>query len=239
MPAQDSIPRKGGTWLKRAGESFRHPLALLLVSSILIPSIVYWLQARNTLREARQKKALEIVSRNADFEGQLYSLYTDLSFFNANNQSLLQPPKSPEDPGAKKTREDQLRKNREEFKKEFANRYIEFTKLFSDQHLWVDDLAVEGVVLRLFTAEDVRNKSSNPDLTKLLRDIETYRRNVADSRIVLGRFQDLLISEGRYDPNKISGEWVTGTYNKLRDQRRLIVDELVGDFMPRGSFVLF
>lgn len=220
------------TWLKRAADWARHPLALLLVSSALIPWIVYSLQARNALREARQKKALSIVTSNAVFEGQLYSLYTDLGFFNSNNKSLLQSPKSPEEPKSKRRREDELGKRREEFRKEFASRYTDFSKVFSDQHLWVDDLVVEGVVLQLFTADDVRTKSTNAALAKITKDVEAYRQNVADSRIVLGRFLELLLDDSKYDPNKITGEWVTGTYNKLHDRRKLIVDELVADFMP-------
>lgn len=219
----------------------RHPLALLLVSSILIPSIVYWLQSRNASVNAKQAKALNIITKNAEFEGQLYAIFTDLSFFNVRNAKLLvQTPKTADDRGPKtardqaaiKKRVNDLRDRRNEFEKEFSARYTEFSKSYSDQHLWVDDLVVEGVVLGLFSAEDVRNRTSNEHLVKLKRDIEAYRKNVANSKGVLSRFYDVLFVNGQYDPNKITGDWITGTYNKYHLDRKLIVDELVRDFMP-------
>jgi hypothetical protein len=213
-------------------EWLRHPLALLLVSSILIPSIVYFLQSRNASVAARQAKALSIINKNAEFDGQLYSIFTDLSFFNVHNESLLQKLKSTDDLAAIKKRNDELRDRRIEFDKEFAARYTEFSKSYSDQHLWVDDLVVEGVVLGLFSADDVRNGSSNPQLVKLKQDIEAYRKNVGNSRGVLGLFHDVLFRDNEYDPNKITGDWITGRYNRFHNERKLVVDELVRDFMP-------
>lgn len=229
--SDDDSSKSKDTWLKRIAEWSRHPLALLLVSSVVIPLIIYRLQARNALLEARQRKALAIVASDAEFEGQLYSLFMDLSFFNSNNGTLLEIPKR-ETEDEKKKREDELAKRRADFEKEFANRYTDFSKLFSDQHLWVDDLPVEGVVLQLFTADDVRKQNTNQASVKLMKDVEAYRKNVADCRLVLGRFHDLLRDNGKYDPNKVTGDWITGTYNRLHIERKLIVDELVEDFMP-------
>jgi hypothetical protein len=223
---------KNHHWLQISAASLRHPLALVLVSSLLIPFVIYLLQAHNASVDGRQKKALAIVTKNAEFEGQLDSIYADLSFFNVRKQTLLQPPKPTESSDAMKQNQDKLRDEQDKSEKEFANRYTEFSKSYSNQNLWVDDLVIEGVILGLFSANDIRNQNSKPNLVKLRNDIEMYRKNVVDSKSVLARYHKVLFEDEAYDPTKISGNWITGTYNRLHDERKLIVDELVRDFLP-------
>lgn len=228
-----------GAWLQRRADLFRHPLTLLIVTSILIPSIIYVLQSRKSLTEVRQKKALEIVGRNAEFEGQLSSLYADLGFFNNSNQEILQSNHEAFEQAAKAKRtykaRGELDARRMKFDELYAKRYAEFAKSYSDQHLWVDDLPVEGIILELFSADDVLDKKPTPRLDKLRAHIEAYRKNVANSQEVLGLFHDALFQDGYYNTKEIGGRFTTA-YQKLHEERKALVDELVKDFLPRRWF---
>jgi len=93
-------------------------------------------------------------------------------------------------------------------------------------------LVIEGVILGLFSASDLSNQTPRPNLIKLRNDIETYRINIIDTKSILTRSYNAVFEVECYDPEKIKGESITGIYNKLHDQRKLIVDELVRDFLP-------
>ncbi|MDX6693313.1 MAG: hypothetical protein QOF02_916 [Blastocatellia bacterium] len=243
-------PARWRAMLDALTNAVRHPLALLLISSAVIPAVVYMLNARRTLAEDRQKKAVEIVKQNADFEGQLYSLYADLSLFHQNNKQTLAASLPSDKTGdeLEKLRRAEIGRRQVELAKTFGARYAEFSKNYSDQHLWVDSLYVQGIILKLFTAEDVRKlrelqpeqpvSGLSANLLKLRDDIESYKQNFIDSAGLIGTYSALLLKKD-YDPltqsisDSISGaKGITGQYNNLRRERSIIIDNLVHDFTP-------
>jgi hypothetical protein len=236
---------------KQLSEISRQPITLLIVSSILIPFIVFSFNSCKARREARQRKALDVIEKNSAFDGLLYSLYADLSTFYIKSKTIQG--KTPEE------RQQAIGDARERFLGEFSTRNVEFAKTYSDQHLWVDDLLLQGEILGLYSADDLQRlrtylrtqdvgaeKSLTPEackcgeaLAKLSRDVYAYRLNVSRSVGIIGTYLTLVSAPG-YEPNPTKDELkkkldeelkdITNSYNDRHAERKQIIDELVKDF---------
>jgi hypothetical protein len=230
-------------WWEKILETLRHPFVLLvlgtMISTLIVPFIVTKSNQKRLLAEARVKKALEIVDKNSLFERQLYSLFSRLGLF--HQQNIVMKP-NPED----------LKKLKDELRKDMDKKYIEDMKDYSAEYIWIDDLYKQAIILEILPRDDsdkVRNsnapvtpqaQSSPPpqDLRPLLViNIENYKDNVADSMGALREFWNRCLSdEYDFDPNgntsKIQLD-TTRQLNNLFSERTKIVDKLVEEFTPQ------
>ncbi|HBB94964.1 MAG TPA: hypothetical protein DC054_06205 [Blastocatellia bacterium] len=236
---------------KQLSGILRQPITLLIVSSVLIPFIVFSFNSCKARRDARQTKALDVIEKNSAFDGTLYSLYADLTTFYVNTKAIQG--ETPEE------RQNAIKSAQEKFLGEFSTRNVEFAKTYSDQHLWVDDLLLQGEILELYSADDLQRlrsylrtqkvgaeKSLTPQmcncgeaLAKLSRDVYAYRLNVSRSVGIIGKYLKLVSAPG-YEPNpaeeevkkKLDAELtaITSSYNDQHAERKQIIDELVKDF---------
>jgi hypothetical protein len=193
-------------------DSLRHPLVLLLVGSLLTALVIPYINARsnraNLIREARLKKAIEIINRSSEFNSQLNSLGTALGVFHFDNVRAKTP--LPECREAQKT-----------LNMDMNARYLEFEKR---SWWWYGDLLQEAVVLEL---------ASPTDLQRLGTDVNEYGANVGQSVGTLSDLWHALVSPD-YDPNdkKIS-KLIDDTNQKLADlfeSRRKLTERLVQHF---------
>lgn len=231
---------KHKSFTTRLVEIFKHPFALLIISSMLIPLTIYIFNSYKSVRDSRQKKALEIISQSAEFEGRISSIYKDLTLFQEDNRELFKALiTSPNDAGNL----NQIKNRRERFQIFFNPRYSEFEKTGND-NLWVEDLYAEGVALQLFTSEDVQTLNSSegntdmskidPELKTLHENIDSYKKSFENTIQKIGDYKSNLINEPA-DTKKI---FVTGSINdalnKQRKERKNIVQNLVKTFTPRS-----
>src|SRR5437870_12105468 len=77
---------------KGVSGALKHPLFLLIIGSIIGSFLIPWISEKNdksrVLREARLKKAVEIVDNNTRTLSQLNSLVTRLGIFHKDNMRL-------------------------------------------------------------------------------------------------------------------------------------------------------
>lgn len=212
--------------MMRWGEWLRHPLVLLLLSSAIIPAVLYLFNKQRDLNESRQREALDIVAKNSVFEGQLYALFSELGLFHQSN--IKRAPAAEE-----------LTKLKTALDVSWSKNYLDFRKSYPDGHVWVDDLYGQGVILKIFTADEVRTLLSTPekdkdklpasDLKKLSRSIKRYKETINESLSELRKFWEQCISVD-YEFAEIGNTSrlqtrMTNRLNELRDERaRLITD---------------
>lgn len=252
-----AVANKSSRWKHRfatLAEILRHPFALLLVSSALIPVLIFLFNSYKTLVDTRQKKALEIVEKNDDFERQLNLLNLDFAYFYKSNIQLFS-----EIDGLKTANTDdraamaelekkkaELRTSANAFNPKIFEHFSQLVKSFpdSDQNIWVDNLYLHGVLLGLYSAEELKAfktaGASSPavgrQLTNINRDIAAYKQNYVETMKLIGRFQNKLFDDvpGNQRFDKVNQE-LNEKYNALSNARQEIISNLVEDFTPKIS----
>lgn len=228
----------------------RHPFALLLMSSALIPLLIFVFNTYKTRVDARQKKALEIVEKNANFDSQLNLLSVDFAFFYKNNVRLFAEIDSlrTSDPGDKaanlqlENKKKELRNKAKDFRSQVFDHYSQLVKSFpdSEKNIWVDGLFVQGMILNLFSADDLKalklSRNGNQRLAQLQSDIEAYKTNYISSLALINGYQDKFFEDmpdtKRFD---LVNKELNQRYNDLNNARQEVVSNLVEDFTPGFS----
>jgi len=195
----------------------RHPLFLLIVGSIIGSFLIPWISQRSdksrVLREARLKKAVEIVGNNTRSLAQLNSLVTRLGIFHKDNIRLKPSPAK-------------LSALQEKLAEDMDKQYAEFEKT---GWWWYRSLNDEAVILEI-----VPRTGSD----KLRHDIDNYAENMTQTVASFGDFWHKCLSK-EYDFQE-NGP-VTQIQNKMNErlkqlatERIALVNNLVQDFSSGG-----
>ena len=191
----------------------KHPLFLLIIGSIIGSFLIPWISERNdksrVLREARLKKAVEIVDNNTRTLSQLNSLVTRLGIFHKDNIRLRPSSKT-------------LSALQDKLAEDMDKGYAEFEK---NGWWWYRSLNDEAVILEI-----VPTTGSD----KLRHDIDAYAENITQTVAAFGDFWHKCLSR-EYDFEE-NGQ-VTQIQNKmnvrlnqLAGERVALVNNLVQDF---------
>ncbi|HEX8000184.1 MAG TPA: hypothetical protein VF528_17480 [Pyrinomonadaceae bacterium] len=175
LPAKSSNSRV----VRHLARTLKHPLFLLIIgatiTSLLVPYLNSKVNRNRMLQEARQKKALEIVNRNTEFNIKLNALKTMMeSFHNQNVRLQLQP--------------SELREAQLKFRDDFNKRYLE---LDESAWWWHSNIARESSILALIPTDA---------LPVLDSELKEYAANVSRSVGSLRPFWQKLTSSD-YNPN--------------------------------------
>ena len=151
--------------MKQLKEASQHPLLLLLVgsvlSSLLIPGISSRSSEAQLLQETRLKKALEVGTRNREFDSKLNVLSTLMQTFHNQNVRM-------------KFNSGELKEAQTAFRKQYTDRYLELDEM---AWWWYGDIEREAHLLKLTSAEDY----------KLLDEtIKKYNESVATTVEAIG-----------------------------------------------------
>jgi hypothetical protein len=227
----------------------RHPFSIFFCSAILIPFFIFQFNTYRTLIDARQKKAIEVMEKNADFESRFNLLNVELANFYQKNVDLCAEMDSYRISNDKEN----LAKNRLELrslgngaKTEFQNHYADFIKVYPDieQVHWLDSLLIYGVFLQLYPSSALKDLDDpnkiNSRLAKLHQDIDEYKKNYSNSLVVIRQFQDKFFddvpADRKFDDvNKGLNE----RYNQLTNDRKRIIGSLIEDLTPEFSLRLW
>jgi hypothetical protein len=193
--------------------ALRHPLFLLIVGSIIGSFLIPWISQKadknRVLREARLKKAVEIVDNNTRTLSQLNSLVTRLGFFHKDNIRLKPSP------AKLVTLQDKLAEDMD-------SQYAEFEKT---GWWWYRSLNDEAVILEI-----VPPTGSN----KLGHDVDAYAENITQTVAAFGDFWHKCLSkEYDFEENGTITQIQNKTderLNQLATERRALVNNLVQDF---------
>ena len=133
----------GTNHTKRALRILRHPLTVLLIgtclSSWLIPYVSGRIDHEKLIREARLKKAMEIIGDNAETERNLNRLLTTLEIFNKDNSG----------PAARFI---DYRKEQKELRQIMIERYSEFDR---QAWWWYSQIYVEAKILDIASPQEL------------------------------------------------------------------------------------
>jgi|KBSSwiStaDraftv2_1062776.scaffolds.fasta_scaffold493006_2 hypothetical protein len=195
----------------------RHPLFLLIVGSIIGSFLIPWISQRSdksrVLREARLKKAVEIVGNNTRSLAQLNSLVTRLGIFHKDNIRLKPSPAK-------------LSALQEKLAEDMDKQYAEFEKT---GWWWYRSLNDEAVILEI-----VPRTGSD----KLRHDIDNYAENMTQT---VASFGDLwhkcLSKEYDFQENGPVTQIQTKMNERLKQlatERIALVNNLVQDFSSGG-----
>jgi len=195
----------------------RHPLFLLIVGSIIGSFLIPWISQRSdksrVLREARLKKAVEIVGNNTRSLAQLNSLVTRLGIFHKDNIRLKPSPAK-------------LSALQEKLAEDMDKQYAEFEKT---GWWWYRSLNDEAVILEI-----VPRTGSD----KLRHDIDNYAENMTQT---VASFGDLwhkcLSKEYDFQENGPVTQIQTKMNERLKQlatERIALINNLVQDFSSGG-----
>ena len=129
----------GDTWPKVIVTAGAAPLALLLLSTLLIPGIIEDANKSAASRTAKLKKALDIGDQNRDFTSRLNVLKTRMHMFNEQNARRNFSPM-------------ELRNSQNSFQKEHTDDYLALDKI---AWWWYWDLEREGEISELLSAKEL------------------------------------------------------------------------------------
>ena len=191
----------------------KHPLFLLIVGSVIGSFLIPWISQKNdksrVLREARLKKAVEIVNNNTMTLSQLNSLVTRLGIFHKDNIRLKPTPAK-------------LTELQDKLADDMNSRYGEFEK---NGWWWYRSLTEEAVILEI-----VPPGGSD----RLRNDINAYADNITQTVAAFGDFWHICLSK-EYDFEE-NGK-VTQIQTKMNErlsqlatERVALVNKLVQDF---------
>lgn len=191
----------------------KHPLFLLIVGSIIGSLLVPWINRQSdksrVLREARLKKAIQIVDNNTRMQSQINSLMTRLGIFHKDNIRLKPSP------AKLGTLKDQLAEN-------MIARYAQFEET---AWWWYGGLKDEAVILQILPPCGT---------DKLQHDVDAYGKNVYDTVKALEDFWHICLStEYDFTENGKVTQIQTKANERLKqlaDERVALVNNLVQDF---------
>jgi hypothetical protein len=195
----------------------RHPLFLLIVGSIIGSFLIPWISQRSdksrVLREARLKKAVEIVGNNTRSLAQLNSLVTRLGIFHKDNIRLKPSPAK-------------LSALQEKLAEDMDKQYAEFEKT---GWWWYRSLNDEAVILEI-----VPRTGSD----KLRHDIDNYAENMTQTVASFGDFWHKCLSkEYDFQENGPVTQIQTKMNERLKQlatERIALINNLVQDFSSGG-----
>ncbi|HEY5838619.1 MAG TPA: hypothetical protein VIT19_06240 [Pyrinomonadaceae bacterium] len=193
----------------------KHPLFLMVVGSVigsfLIPWVSHKTDRNRALREARLKKAVEIVNHNTETLSQLNALVTRLGIFHKDNIRLKPTP----------AKLDELQ---DQLTKDMNSRYAEFEKT---GWWWYRSLNDEAVILEI-----VPPGGSD----KLRNDVNAYGDNISQTVAAFNDFWHKCLSkEYDFEENGNVTQIQTKMYERLGQlatERVKLVNNLVQDFSP-------
>lgn len=184
-----------------------HPLIILLVSaalsSWLIPLITTQIDHEKLIREARLKKALEILDDSADTERNLNTLLTTLAIFQKDNAG----------PAA---RFSTVEKTQKELRTVMIERYTQFDR---QAWWWSSQIHAEAKILEI---------ASPQELDRLEEVTKQYSGNVKKTTEIIDSLWDSYLRK-KYKPlDPVNEELLNGSWTKfhaLKDERSKLVME--------------
>jgi|ERR1043166_973929 len=191
----------------------RHPLFLLIVGSVIGSFLIPWISQKNdrnrVLREARLKKAVEIVDNNTQTLSQLNSMVTRLGIFHKDNIRLKPAPAK-------------LSELQDKLADDMNRHYAEFER---NGWWWYRSLNDQAEILEI-----VPPGGSD----KLRNDVNAYADNITQTVAAFNDFWHKCLSK-EYDFEE-NGK-VTQVQNKMNErlgqlatERVRLVNNLVQDF---------
>jgi len=184
---------------KKRFQFLRHPLVLLLIgtalSSWLIPYFSARLDHEKLLREARLKKATEIVADNKETERNLNRLLTTLEIFHKDNSGSA-------------TRSANYKKEQSELRRIMAERYLEFDK---QGWWWYSQIYDEAKILEIVSPHD---------LERLGQISQQYSQNIGSSVGAVDELWSLFLRETYVPSDPRNLELIKQTRSKLEDLNR-------------------
>jgi hypothetical protein len=179
---------------KKPLKILRHPLTVLLLgtalSSLLIPYFSGRIDNEKLIREARLKKAMEIIGDNTETERNLNKLLTTLEVFHKDNSG----------PAARLT---DYKKEQKELRRIMIERYLEFDK---QAWWWYSQINVEAKILDI---------ASPQELERLHQISNEYGENLKTSTAAVDDLWNAFLRETYKPSDPRNAELMKQTRSKL------------------------
>lgn len=193
----------------------RHPLLLLVIGSVIGSFLIPWISQKTdrnrVLREARLKKAVEIVNNNTETISQLNVMVTRLGIFHKDNIRLKPGP-------------DKLDALQDKLAEDMNTRYADFEK---SGWWWYRSLNDEAVILEIVPPEGS---------DKLRNEVNAYADNITQTVAAFNDFWHKCLSkEYDFEENGNVTQIQKKMYERLGQlatERVKLVNNLVQGFSP-------